>query len=208
MKEELAKAKEPDLADLLIRYHDMRNAGAWSNKAKVGNLQRFVNAFHFLKENQIFTVEELENQLHSLSAESDAILARMRENSDRLKQLDNMIALAQHIKRIHPIIDEMNAIHWKGRREKYKAAHQDEIDLYNNSKRVMKDNFGVTSLSVSTWQEEQKTLRRQNEELSTEYRPIREKVDKMLNVQHCVETARNANRSRQSNRQKNHQLLE
>ena len=96
----------------------------------------------------------------------------------------------------------------KGRREKYKAAHQDEIDLYNNSKRVMKDNFGVTSLSVSTWQEEQKTLRRQNEELSTEYRPIREKVDKMLNVQHCVETARNANRSRQSNRQKNHQLLE
>lgn len=208
VKEELAKAKEPDLADLLIRYHDMRNAGAWSNKAKIGNLKKFVDAFHSLKENQIFTVEELENQLHSLSAESDAILARMRENSARLKQLDNMIALAQHIKRIQPIIDEMNAIHWKGRREKYKAAHQDEIDLYNNSKRVMKDNFGVTSLSVSTWQEEQKTLRRQNEELSTEYRPIREKVDKMLNVQHCVETARNANRSRQSNRQKNHQLLE
>ena len=74
VKEELAKTKEPDLADLLIRYHDMRNAGAWSNKAKTGNLKEFVDAFHFLKENQIFTVEELENQLHSLSAESDAFL--------------------------------------------------------------------------------------------------------------------------------------
>ena len=203
VKEELAKAKETDLADLLIRYHDMRNAGAWSNKAKVGNLQRFVNAFHFLKENQIFTVEELENQLHSLSAESDAILAKMRENSARLRQLDNMIALAQHIKRIQPIIDEMNAIHWKGRREKYKAAHQDEIDLYNNSKRVLKDKFGVAKISTSAWQEEQKALRRQSEELSAEYRPMREKLDKMLNVQHCIEVTRSEERKMNQEKEKN-----
>ena len=44
--------------------------------------------------------------------------------------------------------------------EKYKAAHQDEIDLYNNSKWVLKDKFGVTKLSISAWQEEQKALRR------------------------------------------------
>ena len=101
----------------------------------------------------------------------------------------------------------MNAIHWKGRREKYKAAHQDEIDLYNNSKRVLKDKFGVTSLSVSTWQEEQKTLRRQNEELSTEYRPIREKVDKMLNVQHCIEVARYSNHEKETQRKRRKQQI-
>ena len=131
----------------------------------------------------------------------------MRENSARMKHLDNMIALAQHIERIQPIIDEMNAIHWKGRREKYKAAHQDEIDLYNNSKRVLKDKFGVTSLSVSAWQEEQKALRRQSEELSTEYRPIREKLDKMLNVQHCIEVARYSNHEKETQRKRRKQQI-
>lgn len=96
----------------------------------------------------------------------------------------------------------MNAIHWKGRREKFKTAHQDEINLYNNSKRVLKDKFGVTSLSVSAWQEEQKALRRQSEELSTQYKPICEKLNKMLNVQHCIEVARSDNRKENPGKRK------
>ena len=87
VKEELTKAKEPDLADLLIRYHDMRNAGAWSNKAKIGNLKKFVDAFHFLKENQIFTVEELERQTHEMSAAVDALVAQSKTSTARIKQL-------------------------------------------------------------------------------------------------------------------------
>ena len=124
MKEELEKAKEPDLADLLIRYHDMRNAGAWSEKAKAGNLKKLAAAYSFLKANQIFTVEELERQTHELSAAVDDLVAQSKANTARIKQLENMITFAEHIRRIQPIIDEMNAIHWKGRREKYRAAHQ------------------------------------------------------------------------------------
>ncbi len=44
-----------------------------------------------------------------------------------------MITFAEHIHRIQPIIDQMNAIHWKGRRENFLAALRQEIGLYYTS---------------------------------------------------------------------------
>ncbi|MBR3743418.1 MAG: MobA/MobL family protein [Clostridia bacterium] len=151
LKEELVIAKEPDLADLLIRYHDMCNAGARSQKAKAGNLKKLAAAYSFLKTNQIFTVEELERQTHELSAAVDDLVAQSKANTARIKQLDNMITFAEHIRRIQPIIDEMNAIHWKGRREKFRAAHQQEIDLYYTSQRILKEKHGVKKINIPGW---------------------------------------------------------
>ena len=194
VKKELAKAKEPDLADLLIRYHVMRNAGAWSQKAKIGNLKKFVDAFHFLKENQIFTVEELERQTHELSAAVDDLVAQSKANTARIKQLDNMITFAGHIRRIQPIIDEMNAIHWKGSREKFRVAHQNDIDLYYTSQRILKEKHGVKKIDISGWKKEQADLRHKEEERAAQYKPLREKLNEMLNVKYCVDIARKMDR--------------
>ena len=44
VKEELSKPQTPSLADLLIAYYNQRNAGAWSNKARTGNLKQFAGS--------------------------------------------------------------------------------------------------------------------------------------------------------------------
>ena len=62
--------------------------------------------------------------------------------------LDNMITFAEHIHRIQPIIDKMNAIHWKGSREKFQAAHQQEIDLYYTSQRILTEKHGVNKNDI------------------------------------------------------------
>ena len=54
-----------------------------------------MDAFHFLKENQIFTVEELEQQTHELSAVVDDLVALSKANTARIKQLDNMITFGK-----------------------------------------------------------------------------------------------------------------
>jgi len=208
VKEELAKAKEPDLADLLIRYHDMRNAGAWSQKAKIGNLKKFVDAFHFLKENQIFTVEELERQTHELSAAVDALVAQSKASTTQIKQLDNMITFAEHIRHIQPVIDEMNGIHWKGRREKFRADHQDEIDLYYTFQRILKEKHGVKKIDIPGWKKEQATLRQEEAVRAAQYDPLREKLNQMLNVKHCIEEAKHEERKKQQSRKKNQPQIE
>ena len=39
--EELNKPQTPNLAQLLSEYYTSRSAGAWSRKAKIGNLKEF-----------------------------------------------------------------------------------------------------------------------------------------------------------------------
>ena len=208
VKEELAKAKEPDLADYLIQYHDMRNAGAWSQKAKTGNLKKLAAAYSFLKANQIFTVEELERQTHELSAAVNDLMAQSKANAARIKQLDSMITFGEHIRRIQPIIDEMNAIHWKGRREKYQAAHQKEIDLYYTSQRILKEKHGVKKIDIPGWKKEQAELRQKEAEKAAQYDSLRGKLDQMLNVKHCIEEVKHDDRRKQQTRKKNQPTLE
>ena len=57
VKEELSKPQTPSLADLLIAYYNQRNAGAWSNKARTGNLKQFAEAVNYLTENKLLTLE-------------------------------------------------------------------------------------------------------------------------------------------------------
>ena len=55
----LDKPYSPSLGKLLADYFDERNAGAWSNKAKVGNLKRLTSAIAYLNENGLHTLDDL-----------------------------------------------------------------------------------------------------------------------------------------------------
>ena len=107
-------------------------------KSESGQPEKLAAAYGFLKANQIFTLEELERQTDELSAAVNNLVAQSKASTARIRQLDDMITFTDHIHRIQPSIDEMNAIHWKGRREKFLAAHQQEIDLYYTSQRIGK----------------------------------------------------------------------
>ncbi|MBR5110092.1 MAG: MobA/MobL family protein [Clostridia bacterium] len=193
IKEELTREKEPTLMELLGQYFIQRHQGAWSTKAKTQNLKKYATAYNFLVNNNISTVAELEEQAKTLSSQLDALLAKMNANAARAKQLQDMINFGANVERLQPVIDEMNAIHWKGTRDKFRAKHQADVDLYYTSRRILKTTFGVTKIDVSAWEEEQKALQQQDENLSAKYKPIREMLDQMLNVKHCVEAAKREN---------------
>ena len=50
-----------------------RNAGAWSNKARTGNLKQFAEAVNYLTENKLLTLEDLQERLSSVSEEFEAL---------------------------------------------------------------------------------------------------------------------------------------
>ena len=167
--------------------------------------------FHFLKDNQIFTVEELERQTHELSAAVNDLVAQSKANTARIKQLDNMITFAEHIRRIQPIIDEMNAIHWKGRREKFQAAHQNDIDLYYTSQRILKEKQGVKKIDIPGWKKEQVALQQKEIDRAAQYEPLREKLNQLLNVKYCVDVSQKERRSQEHSthvKKKDHHMLD
>ena len=191
LKKEIEEAEnhEPYLIDLIGQYYLDRNRGAWSQKAKNQNTKRFFAAHSFLQENDLHTVEQLEERIKKLSKETDDLLAQVNANSARVKKLQDMINFGTNVQRIQPLIDQMNAIHWKGSREKFRAVHQGEIDLHYTSKRILKQNHGVTKVDILSWQQEQDALRREEKALTAEYKSLRERLQEMRNVQYCVEVA-------------------
>ena len=159
-------------------------------KGKTQNLKKYNAAYYFLVNNSISTVAELEERVNALSSQTGELLSKMNANTTRAKQLQDMINLGTNAQRLQPLIEEMNAIHWKGTRDKFRANHKADIDLYYTSKRVLKANHGVTKIDLPSWEKEQKSLRQQDEELSAQYKSIRKTLDQLLNVRRCVEATK------------------
>ena len=86
--EELSKSQSPNLAQLLSEYYTDRNAGAWSQKAKIGNLKEFNEIVNYLMQNKLTTPEELQERVSALSERIDTLKSSMRGKSDRMKELD------------------------------------------------------------------------------------------------------------------------
>ena len=113
VKEELSKPQTPSLADLLIAYYNQRNAGAWSNKARTGNLKQFAEAVNYLTENKLLTLEDLQERLSSVSEEFEALSGSMKKKSARIKELQELIREGENYQRLKPVHTELNNIKFK-----------------------------------------------------------------------------------------------
>lgn len=71
--EELNKPQVPNLAQLLGEYYDIRNAGAWSQKAKVSNLKEFNETVNYLMQNKLYTAEDLRERMSDFSDSIDSL---------------------------------------------------------------------------------------------------------------------------------------
>ena len=132
----------------------------------------------------------------------------MNSLSVRKKKLKDMILFGENVQRIQPIIDQMNAIHWKGSREKFRAAHQNDINLYYTSQRILKEQHGVKKIDIRSWKKEQADLQQKEVIRTAQYDSLREKLDQMLNVKHCIEEAKHEERKKQQTRKKEQPTLE
>ena len=77
--------KSRNIGAMLSDYYSDRNAGAYSNKAKINNLKDFADSIAFVSENNILTVEDLETLLSEKQAAFD-ISSAERQDDFRAEQ--------------------------------------------------------------------------------------------------------------------------
>ena len=93
VKAELAKPQPPTLNDLLALHCSIRNKGAYSNKAKNANLQRYAEAFSFLQSKNLYTVDDLENTLHAMQDKIDTLKKSASSKQARIKEVDELLRM-------------------------------------------------------------------------------------------------------------------
>ena len=183
----LDKPYSPSLGKLLADYYDARNAAAWSNKAKVGNLKRLTSAITYLEENGLHTLDDLEARLDSLHSSLDEAKTVLDANKKRSKELRELLRYAELYGRFKPIHDQLHVIKWKSKREQFKAKHESELRQFYLARRKLPDGS-----HIAEWQRELETLKRDSDAAYAEYKTLRAELTKLLDVKYCVDRALSA----------------
>jgi len=189
VKEELSKPQTPSLADLLIAYYNQRNAGAWSNKARTGNLKQFAEAVNYLTENKLLTLEDLQERLSSVNEEFEALSDSMKKKSARIKELQELIREGENYQRLKPVHTELNNIKFKKQREKFETSHDAELRLFYAARRILKEKLDGKPIALKAWKQEYAQLKTEYAELSPQHKPLREEVIRLRQGQNAGDTA-------------------
>ena len=104
------KPQQPTLAELLADYCDARNAGAWSNKAKISNLKRFAAAAAYLQENDLHTLDDLRARLDLLRKSLHGVKTNLDAKHSRMKELRDLLRYADQYECFKPIHDQLGAL--------------------------------------------------------------------------------------------------
>ena len=138
------KNTSPDLSTLLRDYMNLRKAerSDWSRygqqKGTADDLKAVSKALIYLKEHELFTLEDLDTALQGMTEKSQTINAEMKKASARMKVItgiQNAVADCQTHKAVH---DKYIKIGWKVRQAAYAESHKDELDTYNKAFRYLK----------------------------------------------------------------------
>ena len=174
----------PSLGKLLADYYDARNAGAWSTKAKVGNLKRLTSVVAYLEENGLHTLDDLEVCIDSLHSSLDEVKTVLDANRKRSRELRDWLRYAEQYKRFKPIHDDLRAIRWKSKREQFKSEHASELSQFYMVRRKLPG-----GIHIADWQRELATLERENDAEYDKYKRLHDELVELLEVKYCIDRA-------------------
>jgi ATP-dependent exoDNAse (exonuclease V) alpha subunit len=173
LKEAFSSHREPTLPELLCRHLEDRNAGAWSKKAKVGNLKEQAQLLNYLEAKQLYSMDDLAVYTGKLNVQISTLKASSNEKTTRMKKLEELLRMVDYLKEGKPIVDQSNKIVFKSRREAFKEKNDAVLRRFYMAQRKLKPYFTTEGkLPVTKWRKEMEQLRQAYEEEQHQIRPL------------------------------------
>ena len=205
--EELSKPQAPNLAQLLSEYYTNRNARAWSQKAKIGNLKEFNEIVNYLMQNKLTTPEELQERVSVLSDRIDTLKSSMCGKSDRMKELDELLRMVQFYTEGKPVADKLATIKWKDKREQFMSENENALRLYHMAERKLKPYFKDGKLPITAWRREREQLEQEYKDIQTELSPLHADAKKLWAIHYNIyEVQHEQERQNTATRQKRQEI--
>ena len=189
-----APGKRPEI-DLLIDLEDKIHQGkgiGYQNWAKVYNLKQMAKILLFLQENDIHSMEQLEQMSKDASAKTGALFSDIKAKETRIKEIRE---LRTHIINYSKTRETYVAYRKAGYSRKFFEAHRDEITLHKAAKDAF-DQLGLMKIpKVSQLNEEFQQLVKEKNEDYAEYRKERDRMKELVNARKNAEMILNSPRA-------------
>ncbi|MGM9585831.1 MAG: mobilization protein, partial [Faecousia sp.] len=205
---ELSKPKSPDLISLLQAYFDRRNAGAYSQKAKINNLKEMNALFNYLMENGIHDLDTLENRVDTLRDFSDSLKTKLDSQTARMKEIRKLPDYLAAYHEMKPVYDGLHKIKFTRSKEKYKADHAAELKQFYEARRKLSAQFPDGKFDRQKLDAEYARLEQEHAETYAQFKSIRENSQQLWKIKSHVESARkNQEQAQQQNHRKQEQEI-
>ena len=187
-----AKNTSPDLVLLLRDYLNLRKAerSDWSRygqqKGTTDDLKAVSKAIIYLKEHELFTLEDLDSTLQGMSEKAKGIHADMKKASVRMKVItgiQNAVADCQTHKAVH---DKYLKIGWKTRQAAFAESHKDELDSFNKAFRYLKKQGVDLNVNLDSLKAEYDKLKATHTELARQLAAAKEELQPMKDIRYWV----------------------
>ena len=186
IKAELDKPQSDPVIIPLQRYFDMRNAKAYSQKAKVSNLKELNAMANYLKANEIYTIENLESRVSTLRDTVDELKATMDAETARMKEIRKVPEYLSGLRDLKPIVDGLQKIKFDKAKENYKAEHEKELKQYYAVRRKLLEICPDGKYDPSLLDKEYTELEQAHAETYAKFKAIREEYQQIHHIQSCV----------------------
>lgn len=182
------KNASPDLSTLLRDYMNLRKAerSDWSRygqqKGTMDDLKAVSKALIYLKEHELFTLEDLDTALQGVNEKARTINADMKKASARMKVItgiQNAVADCQTHKAVH---DKYIKIGWKVRQAAYAESHKDELDSFNKAFRYLKKQGVDLNVNLDALQTEYDKLKATHSQLAGQLATVKEELQPMKDM--------------------------
>ena len=207
VKAELAKPQPPMLNDLLALHCANRNKGAYSNKAKNANLQRYAEAFSFLQSKNLYAVDDLDNALHAMQDKIDTLKKSASSKQARIKEVDELLRMVDYYKSGKPAADKLKSIRFEKSRQKYKSEHDNELRTFYMAEHKLKPHFKDGKLPIAAWRKERAQLEQEYKNIQTELSPLHADAKKLWAIHYNIyEVQHEQERQNAATRQKKQEI--
>ena len=190
VKAELSKPKSPDLVPLLQAYYDRRNAGAYSQKARINNLKEMNALFNYLMENGIHDLGTLETRVNTLRESSDSLKTKLDSQTARMKEIRKLPDYLAAYHKMKPVYDGLQKIKFTRSKEKYKADHAAELKHFYEARRKLSAEFPDGKFDHRKLEAEYARLEQEHEETYAQFKSIRADSQQLWKIKSCVDSAR------------------
>ena len=190
LKAERAKFEAENIATLLTRYYDQRNANAYSSKARGNNLKRMSEDFSYLQSKGIVTLDDLDEVVAGIGEDVMDRMNALRDQEDRMKELTDLIDCFEDYQKLKPILDEMNKIRFKKPKEKYKQEHAAELRRFYQCRRILDEQLDDNGkLPYPKWQKELAALKEAHD---ADYAAMKTTRDELFRIQRLQQNLKSA----------------
>lgn len=192
-KEEVSKPRAPDLIMLLQMYFNQRNAGAYSQRAKVNNLKEYSELCQYLLDHNIHDLETLEERVNDLRATTDSLKKKLDTQTADMKTLRKIPEYFADYKRLKPVFDGLQKIKFTKAREKYKADHAADLKRFYEARRIISQKFPDGKFDLKALETEYAELEQQHDATYSEFKAIRAESQTLWKIKSHIDSARKNN---------------